>query len=259
MSRLSLIVCALVLVGGSAIAEVIGLDIVYRHGDQRLVGYLAYEVKDNRIRPGVLICPEWWGINDYVRQRARELAELGLMVFVCDIYGDSTSTTSWEEAPKLAKPFYEDRDLMRERVAIGLWTLRNHTLCDKGRIAAIGYCFGGTCALELARSGAEVQGVVSFHGGLNTPDPEDAKNIKTKVLVCHGADDPFVNADEVAAFQNEMRDAGVDWQMNIYGGAVHSFTNPVSGDDPSTGVAYNVDADRRSWDAMMMFFEEIFK
>jgi dienelactone hydrolase len=239
-------------------AEVIGLDVDYEHDGVKLKGYLAYDVADNSIRPGVLVVHEWWGLNDYAKQRARDLAELGFMAFACDMYGAEIVTESWEEAPKLAGPFYDDRELMRTRAAEGLKMLKNHTLCDKNRVAAVGYCFGGTCALELARSGADLRGVVSFHGGLNTPDPEDTKNIKAKILVCHGGDDSFVNDAEVVAFEKEMRDGGVNWQLNSYGGAVHSFTNPKSGDDPSKGVAYHAQAATRSWEAMRDFFREIF-
>jgi dienelactone hydrolase len=131
-------------------------------------------------------------------------------------------------------------------------------MVDGKRLAAIGYCFGGTTVLELARSGAEVRGVVSFHGGLDTPNPGDAKNIKGAVLALHGADDPHVPPRQVAAFEEEMRSAGVDWQMIVYGGAVHGFTNPANGSNPSTGVAYDEKADRRSWEAMRSFFTEIF-
>jgi dienelactone hydrolase len=140
-----------------------------------------------------------------------------------------------------------------------LEALKNHPLVDPNRVAAIGYCFGGGTVLELARSGAELAGVVSFHGNLNTPNPEDAKNINCKVLALHGADDPHVPQEHVLAFQDEMRSGGVDWQMVLYGGAVHSFTNPASGNDPSKGVAYNERADRRSWRAMKSFFAELFE
>jgi len=148
---------------------------------------------------------------------------------------------------------------MRARANAGLEVLKKHPLTDVNRIAAIGYCFGGTVVLEMARSGAELAGVVSFHGGLSTPNPSDAKNIKGKVLVLHGADDPAVPPDQVIAFQDELRKAGVDWQMVSYGGAVHSFTNPEAGNDPSRGAAYNEKADKRSWEAMKTFFGEIFK
>ncbi|MBO1347113.1 MAG: dienelactone hydrolase family protein [Hormoscilla sp. GUM202] len=140
----------------------------------------------------------------------------------------------------------------------GLKVLRNHPLSKNNRLGAIGYCFGGGTVLELARSGAKVAGVVSFHGNLDTPNPTDANNIKGQILVLHGASDPFVPKEQVAAFTEEMRQANVDWQMISYGGAVHSFTNPKAGNDPSKGAAYNRDADRRSWSAMQLFFAEIF-
>ncbi|MDX9976117.1 MAG: dienelactone hydrolase family protein, partial [FCB group bacterium] len=152
-----------------------------------------------------------------------------------------------------------DRQLQRDRVKAGLDTLLANERVDPARIGAIGYCFGGTTVLELARSGADVKGVVSFHGGLGTPDPGDAKNIKGRVLVLHGADDPHVPPAEVAAFEQEMRDAKVDWQLNAYGGAVHSFSNPESGDDPSKGAAYHKAAAERSWEAMRAFFADIFE
>lgn len=148
---------------------------------------------------------------------------------------------------------------MRRRAQAGLAVLAANKLVDPRKIAAIGYCFGGSTALELARSGAALSGVVSFHGNLDTPNPADAKNIKGKILVCHGGSDPFVTADAVTAFEKEMTDAGVDWQVDIYGGAVHSFSNRDSGDDPSKGAAYNEKADLRSWQAMLKFFDEIFR
>ena len=145
----------------------------------------------------------------------------------------------------------------------GLWRRRQQISCheftDPTRIAAIGYCFGGTTVLELARSGADIAGVVSFHGGLSSPTPGDAKNIKAKVLALHGADDPNVPPKEVAAFEDEMRQAGVDWQLVAYGGAVHSFTDWNAGNDNAKGAAYNERADRRSWEAMKQFFAELFK
>ena len=149
--------------------------------------------------------------------------------------------------------------MLRARVRAGLDVLTRHELTDTERIAAIGYCFGGTTVLELARSGADLAGVVSFHGGLSSPTPGDAKNIKAKVLALHGADDPFVPAAEVAAFKDEMRQGGVDWQLIAYGGAVHSFTHWDAGSDSSRGAAYNERADKRSWEATKQFFAELFK
>jgi dienelactone hydrolase len=204
--------------------------IAYNLGNVRLMGYLAYDDSLKGRRPAVLLVHEWWGLNDYIKRRTVQVASLGYIAFAADIYGDGFVTKDPKEAGKLAGGFRGgDRKLLRERVNAGLQVLMNHGLTDKAKIAAIGYCFGGTTVLELARSGAELAGVVSFHGGLDTPNPDDAKNIKAKVLVLHGADDPNVPVMQVNAFQDEMRKAKVDWQMISYGGAVHSFTNPDSG------------------------------
>jgi len=230
----------------------------YRHGGTVLEGYLAYDDSIQGKRPGVIVVHEWWGINNYVRMRAEQLAKLGYIAFAIDMYGKGVRAKDAKEAGSLSSTYRSDRALMRSLANAGLEVLRNHSLTDVNRIAAIGYCFGGTTVLEMARSGAQLVGVVSFHGGLGTPNPEDAKNIKGKVLVLHGADDPAVPPDQVMAFQDEMRKGGVDWYFVSYGGAVHSFTNPDSGSDPSKGAAYNGKADKRSWEAMKLFFAEIF-
>jgi dienelactone hydrolase len=231
----------------------------YKQGDTICEGYLAYDDESKDKRPGVLVVHEWTGLNDYSKKRARQLAEMGYVAFAADIYGKGVRASNPTDAAKLAAKYKEDRKLMRARAQAGLDVLKKQPSVDPSRVAAIGYCFGGTTVLELARSGAELSGVVSFHGGLAAPTPEDAKAIKGKVLALHGADDPFVPAKEVAAFEEEMRKGGVDWQLVKYGGAVHSFTNPSAGDDPSKGAAYNASADRRSWQAMKDFFAEIFK
>jgi dienelactone hydrolase len=233
--------------------------IQYKHDGKTLEGFLAYDDAAKGKRPGVLVVHEWTGHNPYVRKRAEQLARLGYVAFALDMYGKGVLAKNRQEAAKLAAPFKEDRKMMRERAAAGLDVLRKQPQVDTNRLAAIGYCFGGTTVLELARGGADLAGVVSFHGDLSSPNPEDAKNIKGKVLALHGADDPFVPAKVVAAFEKEMRDAGVDWQLVMYGGAVHSFTNKEAGSDNKTGAAYNAKADHRSWEAMKMFFNEIFK
>jgi dienelactone hydrolase len=230
----------------------------YRQGDTVLEGYLAYDSSIKGKMPGVLIVHEWTGIGPYVKRRAEEIARLGYAGFAADIYGKGVRPKDAKEAAVQAGIYRADRKLMRLRAIAGLDQLKKFKFVDPQRIAAMGYCFGGGVALELARSGADISGVVSFHGTLDTPNPQDALNIKAKVLVCHGADDPYVSPEQVAAFQNEMRSAKVDWQMNIYGNAVHSFTNPDSGSDNSKGAAYNRKADLRSWEAMRSFFKEIF-
>ena len=252
---LALILC----MAATARSKIMTEDIVYNHGEAELEGYLAWDNALEGKRPGVLVVHEWTGLNDYAKMRCRQLAELGYVAFAVDMYGKGIRPQSPEEASKQAGIYRSDRELMRARVNAGLDVLLSNELCDRDRVAAIGYCFGGGTVLELARSGAPIAGVVSFHGNLDTPDPAVAKNIKCKILVCHGADDPHVTWDQVRAFIDEMRAADVDYQFIAYSGAVHSFTNPSSGNDPSTGAAYNPVADRRSWQHMKMFFDELFK
>jgi dienelactone hydrolase len=233
--------------------------IEYKEGYTVLEGYLAYDDAIKGKRPGVMVVHEWTGLGPYVKRRANELAELGYIAFAADIYGKGVRPKDHEEAAKVSGIYFNDRKLMRARAKAGLDVLKNHELTDKSRIAAMGYCFGGAAVLELARSGADIVGVVTFHGALATPNPEDAKNIKAKVLVFQGSEDPFVPQEAVLAFQNEMRKAGVDWQMVIFGGAVHSFTVREAGNDPSKGMAYNEKADKRSWEMMKLFYKEIFR
>ena len=230
----------------------------YHVGDKVMEGYLAYDDATTARRPGVLVVHEWMGINDYTRMRCDQLARLGYVAFAPDIYGKGVRPSTPGEAGALAGSLKSDRPTMRARAAAGLAVLKENRMVERRKIAAIGYCFGGTVALELARSGADVAGTVSIHGGLDTPTPGDARNILGRVLVLHGADDPNVPPAQVAAFQQEMRDAKIDWYMVAYGNAVHAFTNPSAGNDPSKGAAYNATADRRSWVELMSFFEEIF-
>ena len=248
-----------VLIATGVQAEVRTERIEYRHGDTLLEGYLAYDDTMTGKHPGVLVVHEWWGLNDYAKQRTDQLARLGYVAFALDMYGKGKVTTDPKVAGEWAVTFKNDRPLGRARAAVGLEVLKSRPQVDPARIAAIGYCFGGTVVLEMARGGADLKGVVSFHGGLATPNPADARNIKGKVLVLHGADDSFESPAEIAAFQEEMRQAKVDWQMVYYGGAVHSFTNRESGKAGIKGVGYNEAADRRSWLAMRDFFNEIFK
>lgn len=231
----------------------------YKQGDTELEGYLAWDDARKGDRPGVLVVHEWTGINDHIRQRTEALAKQGYVAFAADIYGKGIRPAVQADAARTAGIYKNDRALLRARARAGLEELKKQRFVDTRRLAAIGFCFGGTSVLELARDGADVNGVVSFHGGLSTPTPQDARNITARVLILHGADDPFVKADEVAAFQDEMRKAKVDWQFVSYGNAVHSFTNLAAGTDNSKGAAYNEKADRRSWQAMKDFFAELFK
>lgn len=232
--------------------------IEYRQGETTLEGWLVYDGANSATRPGVLVLHQWKGVSNYEKKRAEMLARLGYVVFVADIYGRGVRPQAPEEARAKAITFKNNRALLRDRAKAGLEVLRQQKQTDPRRIAAIGYCFGGTAAIELARSGADISGVVSFHGGLDSPHPEDGGNIQCRILALQGADDPFVPPGDLAAFENEMRGAGVDWQLVLYGGAVHSFTDWDAGGDHSKGAAYNERADRRSWEAMRQFFAEIF-
>lgn len=227
----------------------------YREGKTVLEGFLA-QPKGKGRRPAVILVHEWMGLGEHVKKSARRLAQMGYVAFAADIFGKGVRPANTEEAAKTAGIYKGDRALMRARAKAALDEVTRLSTVDGTKVAAMGYCFGGTTALELARSGAPIVATVSFHGGLETPKPEDAKQIKGRVLALHGADDPFVKAPEVAAFEDEMRKAGVDWQLVAYGGAVHSFTNPDAGSDNSKGAAYNASADRRSWEAMKAFFHE---
>jgi dienelactone hydrolase len=253
--------CALVS-GASVVAASAAIHteaVNYKDGDTELQGFVAYDDAVQGQRPGVLVVHQWMGLTDYEKKRAEMLTQLGYVAFCADIYGTGILPKNTHEAGALAGKYKGDRQLLRERVNAGLTALRQQSLVDQKHVAAIGYCFGGTTVIELARSGADVAGIVSFHGGLDSPNPADGKNIKCKVLICHGADDPFTSPQDLAAFENEMRSAGVDWQLIKYGGAVHSFTQPRAGNDNSNGAAYNEKADKRSWEAMKQFFAEIFQ
>jgi len=233
-------------------------EVDYRQAGAVLSGYLAYDDSFPGSRPAVLVFHHWMGIDQYIKDRAEQLARMGYVAFAADVYGKAVRPMNSKEASALAGIYRNDRQLMRARAQAALDTLRLMPRVDAMRIAAIGYCFGGGVALELARSGADFAGAVSFHGTLDTPRPEDAKNIKAKVLVLQGADDRAAPIKQIADFEDEMRDGGVDYQVVLYGGAVHSFTMPGAGNDPKTGNAYNEKADRRSWQAMKDFFAELF-
>ncbi len=260
MGRMKKLFCTLVTLAGilTTRAAIQTQTIEYHQGDATLEGVLVYDDAVKSKRPGVLIVHQWKGVSANEQKRAAMLAQLGYVAFCADIYGKGIRPQSPAEAGAQAGKYKSDRALLRARVNAGLAVLRKNEFLDASRIAAIGYCFGGTTVIELARSGAELAGVVSFHGGLDSPTPADGKNIKCKVLACHGADDPFVPAKDLAAFESEMRDSGVDWQLKQYGGAVHSFTD-WNADGTMKGAQYNERADKRSWEDMKQFFGEIFK
>lgn len=259
MNKLLFIAFLVSSVGSNAFAAIKEKTVEYKHGEAVLEGFLAYDTKGSKKKPAVLIVHNWNSIDEYERMRTREIAKLGYVAFAVDIYGKGIRPKTTEESATLSGSYKNNIPMFRGRLLAAFEEVSKMANVDPKNIAVMGYCFGGTGALELGRAGAEVKGVVSFHGGLKTPDPKDAKNIKGKVLVLHGADDPHVPDNEVLAFQKEMRDAAVDWQLVSYGGAVHAFTEKEAGNDNSKGAAYNKAADKRSWEVTKDFFKEIFK
>jgi len=221
-------------------------------------GYVAYDAAKKGPLPGILIVHDWMGLGKFAKDKADELAKQGYVAFAVDIYGKGVRPKNVEEAAKLATQFKDNRADLRGRIRAAFDKLNSMSQVNPKKIVVMGYCFGGTTSLELARSGAPLVGTVSFHGGLATPTPADAKNIKGRVLVLHGADDPFVPPAEVQAFKDEMQKSGVGFGFVSYPNSVHSFTNPAAGNDNSKGAAYNAEADRESWKAFQKFLSEVF-
>ena len=231
----------------------------YKDQDITLEGMVAFDPSMKGKHPGILVVHEWDGPGAYVKMRIQKLAELGYVAFAADVYGKGVRPTTMKDMGDAATLYKSNRPLFRKRMKLALDELKKQAHVDTDKLAVMGYCFGGTAALELGRSGADLKGIVSFHGGLDSPTPLDAKNIKGEVLAFHGADDPYVPAKEVDAFEKEMRDAKVKWELVKFGGAVHKFTNPQAGSDNASGAAYNKDADMKSWEEMKLFFNRIFK
>jgi dienelactone hydrolase len=230
----------------------------YKDGDTVLEGFVAYDDAITAPRPGVLVIHDWTGLQEYAKRRTTMLAELGYIAFAADIYGKGVRPTETQHCAVQAGTYKSDLPLLRRRVTLGFDQLLKRPGLDAQRTAAIGYCFGGTSALELARSGAPVAGVVSFHGGLGTTLPAGEGAVKAKILVCHGADDPHVKPAEQAAFKEEMAKAKVNYEFVAYPGAVHSFTKKEAGNDTESGNAYDEAADQKSWQDMKDFFAKIF-
>ena len=235
-----------------------GQNLAYQDGQVPLAGYLARPKAVQGLVPGVLVIHQWMGLTGHERMESDRLAALGYVALAADIYGEGVRPKDVKEAAAQATIYKGDRALYRRRIRAGLTTLLAQAGVDPNRIAVIGFCFGGTGALEAARAGMPVKGVVSFHGGLDFPPDPAGLTIAAKVLVCHGADDPNVPPKDVAAFQDEMRQTKADYTFIAYGGAVHAFTQKEAGNDNSKGAAYNEAAARRSWAHMKDFFAEIF-
>jgi dienelactone hydrolase len=231
-------------------------DIEYHADGARLVGSLFVDDRKTGRRPGVLVAPEGGGLVDLTKTIARRLAEAGYVAFALDYYGDGKPLADLNEVMPRINAFMAEPSTIRARAAEALAVLARQRDCDADRLAAIGYCFGGTTVLELARSGADVKATVGFHSGLATTQPAEPGAIRGKVLTCIGAQDPIIPAEQRQAFEQEMAAAGVDWQMNVYGGAGHSFTNPNVGALGMPGFDYHEPTDRRSWAAMLRLFDE---
>ena len=229
----------------------------YKQGDTDLVGYLAYDDSTAGKRPGVLVVHEWWGLTDYVKKRAELLAQKGYIALALDMYGGGKTTDHPKQAGEWATYIRQNRQVGKERFLAGYELLKNHRMAESNAIAAIGYCFGGYIVLATAQEGVDLRGVVSFHGAL--PDARVEPNtIKAKILVCHGAEDATVKQDQIVRFMDNLRYAKADWQVIVYSGAKHGFTNPAADSHGIPVLGYNADADRRSWKAMLTFFQEIF-
>lgn len=232
-------------------------EVEYLDGDVRLLGFLAFDDAVSVPVPAVLVSHMWGGRDAFVCDKARALAALGYAGFALDLYGAAKVGSGPEENARLMQPFLEDRTLLQRRMHLALDAVRRLEMVDRERIAAIGFCFGGLCVLDLARSGADVRGVVSFHGLLKPPGNTKGTKIQAKVMVLHGHDDPMVPVEDVVALEQELTEAGADWQVHVYGHTMHAFTNP-NANDPSLGTVYHPIANRRSWIAMRNFLEEIF-
>jgi dienelactone hydrolase len=235
-------------------------NVTYTSDSTTLIGFVAYDEKKEGIRPAILIIHEWWGLNDYIRNRARQLAELGYIAMAVDMYGNGKNAAKPDEAGKLAMPFYQNPQFAKNRLDAALAKLKEYTQTDKDKIASIGYCFGGAVALNTAKLGEDVKGAVSFHGNL-AGVPPDKNLLKAKILVCHGADDKFVSQQEVDQFKHQMDSIGADYTLKIYPNATHAFTNPDAtklGQQFNIPIAYNAEADKQSWNDMKAFFERLF-
>lgn len=229
----------------------------YKHGETQLQGYLAWDDAVTGPRPGVLVVHEWWGLNDYARSRADKLAKMGYVAFALDMYGEGKTTEHPSEAKEWATQVRSNQDQWQERAILGLNMLKKDERVDTKRLAAIGYCFGGSTVLQLAFTGQDVKGVVSFHGALPIPTAEQAAKAKASILVCHGADDPFIPEETIQKFRAGLTAGNVDWQMVYYANARHSFTNPDADSNGIDGLKYNAKADTRSWKDMQQFFAEV--
>jgi dienelactone hydrolase len=243
--------------GANATAALKSEKVTYQQGTTTLQGYLVYEDSSQAQRPGVLVVHEWWGLNDYAKKRAEELAKVGYIALAVDMFGEGKTTTHPKEAGEWATAVRQNKQLGKDRFLAGYEMLRKHPLTRKDQVAAIGYCFGGSVVLTMAQEGADLKGVASFHGALPQEKIEPGK-VRAKVLVCHGADDPLVPKEQILQYQDNLRTSGADWQFMAYGGAKHSFTVPEADKVGVPALGYNKNADQRSWKLLLSFLEEVF-
>ena len=249
----------LLLFSYASYAAIVEKPVNYEHGGVKYTGYMFHDDTKAGKRPGVLVIHEWWGLNDHSKSKAKELAEAGYVAFAMDMYGDNKVTSHPAQAKEWMQQTTSNVDDWQARANLGLKILKDHELVDTARVAAIGYCFGGATVMQLAYSGAEVAGVVSFHGSLPPATPEQAKMIRAKVLVEHGNDDAFIPADRIVKFKSALDTARVDYTFHGYDGVRHAFTNPDAGSYGIENLKYDADADKKSWAAMNDFFAGIFR
>lgn len=246
----------------SALAAVIGEEVSYQHGDTVMKGYLAHDDAIKGKRPGVIVVHEWWGLNAYARQRADMLARLGYNALAVDMYGDGKTADHPEDAGKFAGAVKKDMAVARARFQAALDLLNAQSSADSTKNAAIGYCFGGGLALEMARMGVDLDAVASFHGSLGTANPAQKDSVKPKILVFNGGADPFVKPEQIAAFKKEMDAAGADYEFIEYPGVKHSFTNPDAdkfGQKFNLPLQYDAAADKASWQTMLDMFDVVLR
>lgn len=256
--RLMVMVLMMMLFSTSVQAKLLRKTVPYQHEGVKLEGYLAYNDSFKGKRPAVLVVHEWWGLNDYAQTRAEQLADLGYVAFALDMYGTGKVTTHPAQAAEWMKQINSNVQKWQQRALAGLEVLRKHPKVDTNRIAAIGYCFGGATVQQLAYSGADVKGVVSFHGTPLPPVGVQTEQVKAKIMISHGGADPFVKKGHIENYVAKMEKSGLDWQMIIYGGARHSFTNPAADKVGMEALQYSASADQRSWTYMKAFFAEVF-
>jgi len=256
--RIAAIIMVIGLWAGGAHAKVMAEVVNYTHDNVALQGYLVWDDQYQGRRPGILVVHEWWGLTDFVRKRAQYLASLGYMAFALDMYGTGKSTDHPQQASEWMNQVTQNISFWQKRALAGLAVLKKNPQVDPDRLAAIGYCFGGATVQQLAYSGADLRGVVSFHGSLIPPPQDGASRTKAKLLICHGAADPFTSAEQLQKYLAAIKASSLDWSMVLFGGAKHAFTNPDAGRFGMDALQYNLEADRRSWDYMKLFLGEVF-